>query len=372
MVRYISFFLYSLRGGGIPRVMTNLANEFAERGLDVDFVLGEAAGPYLSNLSQKVNVVELGASRALRCIRGLSCYLTREQPEILLSANTHLNLVALLAHKYSRVSTRLVITEHAEYYQAQKNRRRKYHILSQIIPFLIALEYPWADQVVGVSESVTDSLIDRFKFRGDLLSTIWNPVISEEFQNMVNQPVSHPWFEDKETHIVVSIGRKKKKKNYPLLLESIAEVKKNLPIRLLILGEGEDRVMLEALRKRLNLTEEVQFLGFVENPFPYLKHADLFVLTSLWEGLPTVLIEALAVGTPVVVTDSPGGSREIIEMAGTGRLVPVDDRKALVQSILEELTEDDTEEIETALAPFTTTSSADLYLELFNNLCRGE
>jgi len=265
-----------------------------------------------------------------------------------------------------------VITEHAEYYQAQKNRRNKYRILSQIIPFLMALEYPWADQVVGVSESVTDSLIDRFKFRIDHLSTIWNPVISKEFQNLVNQPVSHPWFEDKETHIVLSIGRLSVQKNYPMLLESIAEVKKTIPIRLIILGEGEDRVMLETLRKRLNLTEEVQFLGFVENPFPYLKHADLFVLTSLWEGLPTVLIEALAAGTPVVVTDSPGGSREIIEMAGMGRLVPVDDRKALVQSILEELSEGDKVEIETALTPFTTTSSADLYLKLFNNLSRGE
>jgi glycosyltransferase involved in cell wall biosynthesis len=117
------------------------------------------------------------------------------------------------------------------------------------------------------------------------------------------------------------------------LIEAFAQVRKSHPTRLLILGEGEERPQLEALIRQLGLEQDVNLPGFVSNPYPYMAHAALFVLSSRWEGLPTVLVEAMSLRTPVIATDCPSGPREILGNGQYGQLVPVGDSSALALAI---------------------------------------
>ena len=365
----IAFFLYWFQGGGIPRIMTNLAEEFRNQGFSVDFVVGKAQGKYLSNLTGGINIIELKSPRAVLCIPGLITYLKRHQPDIFITANTHLNLVGLFSHHFASIPGLIVISEHAAYEQAHENRRKKNPLLAFLITKLISRFYLWADQIVGVSQSVTQSLIDRFNFDDNRISTIWNPVLTDSFQHLLDQPVSHPWFVARKYPVVVSVGRLTRQKNFPLLIRALTEVNQHQPTRLVILGDGEDRAALENLRDELKLTSKVQFLGYVDNPYPYIREADLFVLASLWEGLPTVLIEALAAGAPVIAADCPGGTREIIEAAGAGRLVPVNDLPELTKAIREELSlRGESIQSKPDLTLFTAGKAAESYLALFNRL----
>jgi len=369
----ITFFLYWFQGGGIPHVMTNLAAEFRNRGFSVDFVIGKAQGKYMGSLTSGINIVELNSPRAILCIPGLIAYLKHYQPDIFITANTHLNLVGLFSHHSARIPGKIVVTEHAAYEQADDNRRRKNPLMAFIISKLISKFYLWADHIVCVSQSVKNSLIHRFNFDHNQISTIWNPVLTDNYWYLLDQPVSHPWFADRQYPVMLSVGRLTRQKNFPLLLRALSEVNQHQSVRLIILGEGEDRVALESLRDELRLTSKVQFMGFVDNPFPYFREADLFVLTSLWEGLPTVLIEALAAGAPVIATDCPGGTREIIEATGAGRLVPVDDLEELTRAIREELSpEAGTSRSRPDVTPFLADVAADSYLSLFNRLVPRE
>jgi glycosyltransferase involved in cell wall biosynthesis len=133
--------------------------------------------------------------------------------------------------------------------------------------------------------------------------------------------------------VLIAVGRLQIQKDYPTLLRAFAQVRQKRPVRLLILGEGKERPMLEELIKTLGVEEDVSLPGFVMNPFAYMARASLFVLSSRWEGLPTVLIEAMCCGTPVVSTDCPSGPREILREGQYGQLVPVGEPTALARAI---------------------------------------
>jgi len=131
----------------------------------------------------------------------------------------------------------------------------------------------------------------------------------------------------------LSIGRLTKAKNYSTLIEAFAKVRQQRDVRLAILGNGEERPSLEGLVRRLGLENDVWLPGFVDPPYPYLARASVFVQSSIWEGFPTVIVEALAFGVPVVSTDCPSGPREILENGRFGELVPVGDVEALADAI---------------------------------------
>jgi glycosyltransferase involved in cell wall biosynthesis len=150
-------------------------------------------------------------------------------------------------------------------------------------------------------------------------------------------PVDHPWFNQGGCPIILSIGRLTIAKDYPTLIKAFAKVKRQRDARLVIIGEGEERKVIEDLVRRLGLEKFVWLPGFLNPPYPYLARASLFVLSSIWEGLPTAIIEALALGIPVVSTDCPGSPREILENGRFGELVPVGNVQALADAILRNL-----------------------------------
>jgi glycosyltransferase involved in cell wall biosynthesis len=194
--------------------------------------------------------------------------------------------------------------------------------------------YPWTNGVVVVSQGVRDDMVQVTGVPRRHITVIYNPsVVGAEIQEKANEPLDHPWFEPGQPPVLVAVGRLQQQKDYPMLLQAFAQVRRSQPARLLILGEGRERPMLEALIKELNLEDDVGLPGFVMNPYAYIARASLFVLSSRWEGLPTVLIEALCCGTPAVSTDCPSGPREILRKGKYGTLTPVGDAAAFAQAI---------------------------------------
>lgn len=150
--------------------------------------------------------------------------------------------------------------------------------------------------------------------------------------------LSHPWFAfERAMPVVVAVGRLRKQKDFETLLRAFARVLQTRPAHLVILGEGEERDNMQALAETLGIAVDVELAGFAANPLPYFRDVDLFVLSARYEGLPTVLIEALACSTPFVSTDCPSGPREIIKIAGSGDLVRVVDVEALARAIEQQL-----------------------------------
>ena len=326
----LTLFLPSLRGGGAERVMVNLARGFSERGLKVDLVLAGVEGPYLAEVPPIVRIVDLKARRVLASLPGLVRYLRRERPEALLSAMHHANVVAIWATKFSGVSTRIAVSIHnTTSVSLQKVR----HLRSRLLPYLAGRFYPGADAIIAVSKGVAEDFSNISGVPLERITVIYNPVVTPELFERAKEPFEHPWFASGEPPVILGVGRLTKQKDFPTLIRAFELVRRERPARLMILGEGEERPQLEALIKELGLQEDVALPGFVDNPYAYMAQAAVFVLSSAWEGLPTVLIEAMACGCPVVSTDCPSGPAEILENGKYGPLIPVGDADKLAEAI---------------------------------------
>ncbi len=327
----LAIYLPSLGGGGAEKVMVTLANAFAGRGLQVDMVLAQAEGPYLEQVAGDVTIVNLDASGAAASLPGLVRYLRRERPCALLSALNYANVVALLARKLAGVATRVVVSERSVISEEAMIYRGMTH---KVVYLLVRLFYPWADGIITVSHSAAHSLSHFAAIPLSAITPIYNPFHLEEMQHLAAQPLSHPWFAPGEPPVVLSAGRLSQQKDQHSLISAFARVRTSRRIRLMLLGEGRLRSALENHARTLGLSDDdIAMPGFVENPFPYMRRAALFALTSRLEGLPGVLVQAMACGTPVVATDCPGGSREILEDGRWGRLVPVGDVETLAAAI---------------------------------------
>jgi glycosyltransferase involved in cell wall biosynthesis len=184
---------------------------------------------------------------------------------------------------------------------------------------------------------------------------------------LARQAPDHPWLAPGQPPVILGVGRLSQAKDFPTLIRAFAKVRSRRAVRLIILGEGEARVELEALVGELGLADDVALPGFRENPMSYMAASALFVLSSAWEGLPTVLIEALAAGTRVVSTDCPSGPREILQGGLLGTLVPVGDATALADAMTDALDRPGTALPPDALTPFTSDAAVDHYLRLIEN-----
>lgn len=334
MQNRVAVFLPNLLGGGAERVMLNLTEGFLKEGLNVDLLLAQKEGPFLNKIPEGVSLVDLHAPRVRYALFNLKKYLQARQPAGLLSSMNHANIVALLARGMARVPTRIVMTLHNTLSVRMKETSALYNA---IWPRILKSAFQRADSVVAVSQGVADDVARMTGFSREKIEVIYNPVITSELFIKAAEPVEHPWFKSGEPPVVIAVGRLHKQKNYPLLIRAMAEVRQTRPARLIILGEGEDRRVLQDLIVSLGLQDWVALPGFVPNPYAYMRHSSLFVLSSLWEGLPTVLIEAMAVGVPVVATDCPSGPFEILKGGQLGELIPVDNLSALTSAILKVL-----------------------------------
>ncbi len=327
----VALFLPNLGGGGAERMMVNLAFGLQGRGVPVELVLAAARGPYLAEVSEELSVVDLGAKSVLQSIPALTRYLRQVRPEVLVATLKYANLAALWARRLAGVGTRVYLRE-ANMLSVGARPSPK----SQFILELVKRCYPWADGVIAVSKGVEEDVRAFVGLPESKTCTIYNPVVSDAIFARSLEPVAHPWFLA-ETPVVLGVGRLTRQKDFATLVRAFAQVRREREAKLVILGEGEDRSALQALIQELGLSEDAVLPGFVDNPFAYMARASVFVLSSLWEGLPGVLIQALACGCPAVSTDCPSGPAEILEGGRYGRLVPIADAERMARAILETL-----------------------------------
>ena len=328
---HIAIFLPSLSGGGAERVMVSLANAFAGRGYSVDLVLAAAEGPYLADVAPTVRIVDLKAGRVLKALLPLARYMRRECPASMLVAMTHANVIALAAKILARAPVRLVVSERSTI-SVESERARGWG--ARGVYALVPKLYSGADAIVAVSQAAGSDLVRFAGLPANAVRVIYNPFDLTRIQSRATELTGHPWFAPGQPPIVLATGRLSEPKDFPCLLGAFALLRITRKARLLILGEGELRSELEDQIAKMGLTaDEGQMPGFVANPFAYMARCAVFVLSSRWEGLPGVLIEAMAAGAPVVSTDCLSGPREILEDGRWGTLVPVGDSHALAGAI---------------------------------------
>ncbi|MHA2282682.1 MAG: glycosyltransferase [Planctomycetota bacterium] len=334
--KQIAIFLPALYGGGAERTMLNLAQGIANCGYAVDLVLAQVEGPYLTEIPESVRLVDLGQgilvnnNRTLKRLPALVRYLRREQPDAMLSALNRANFVALWARRLAGTPQRLVINEQNTLSQDALNAQFR---LAWLLPYLAKYFYRWADSVVGVSQGVADDLVQVVGIPKQLVKVIYNPGVMPGISEKAKSPLDHPWFQPGEPPVLLAVGRLTKQKDFTILIKAFALLRQSRSARLLIVGEGPERQMLETLIQQLDVKEDISIPGFIENPYAYMGRASVFILSSLWEGLPTVLMEALFCGAPIVATDCPSGPREILRNGEDGRLVPMNDHIALAEAM---------------------------------------
>lgn len=348
--------------GGITPVVSNLAKGFAGRGFAVGMLvrLPKQANLPAEPLGPGVRIIDLGTSHRLSTAFAVARYLRRERPAALLAAGHRFNLAAAWVNRFSH-ATRTVLSVHNNVSsEAQRHgrlwTRRRFQAISRF--------YRWADGIVTVSKGVADDLLAHTTLPADRVRVIHNPVVTPELLARGEEPLDHPWFAPDSPPVILGVGRLSPQKRFDILLRAFAQVRQQRPCRLLILGEGDDRTELENLATELGVADDVSLPGFVPNSPAFMKRAAVFALSSAWEGLPTVLIEALAAGTPIVATDCPSGPREILASGRYGHLVPVGDSDALAQGILQSLQQPlKPDDWQAAIRPYQPDTVIDQYLD---------
>jgi len=330
-MKQIAILMPSLDGGGVQRSMLTLSKGLVEQGFLVDFVLVKAQGSFINHVPVNARVIDLGASRALSALPRLVSYLRENNPSALISAQTHINAIAIIARKLSRVKTNLIVSERNDLLLAtQSNNNFKEKFRPMVVRFL----YPYADHIVAVSNGVAKDIARILPGELDRVCVIYNSIDVLEIQQKAQSLVEHPWVNQSGIPFILAVGRLEKQKDYPTLLGAFAILIRNMPARLIILGEGEERADLEKLITSLGISSDVSMPGFIENPYAYMSRANVFVLSSAWEGFPNVLAEALACNVPVVSTDCHSGPAEILDNGRYGSLVPVGDVNGMAQAII--------------------------------------
>ena len=390
----IAIFMPSLTGGGAEIMLLRLAEEFVKRGNEVDLVLSRVRGDFDRKVPKTLDPIRLrscsaltarrlalraagrdwpvilrpvlsaiSASWALRYLPGLSGYLREHRPDVLLSANTWPNLVAVWARRLAGVPCRTVLSERV--HLSARVQHLRLHTRWRHLPRLIRRFYIEADAVVTVSEGVADDLISTTGLNSDLVKALPNPVVSSQIEDLAKAPVPHPWLEAGQPPVILGVGRLHPQKDFPSLLRAFARLRRQRPARLMILGEGAERANLEQLSRQLEIEADCAFPGHVDNPFAYMSRSSVFVLSSRYEGLPGVLIQAMACGCQVVSTDCPSGPQEILRGGELGMLVPVGDADALARGIADRLDNPvPAEAIRQRAAAYSVDAATDAYLRV--------
>lgn len=372
----VAFFAPYTEHVGTAGVMLKLSAHFEEHGVSADLIRTYREWP--DNRSVMGRLVDLsegwsnvGIDRlpfpwkkffmAATILPRLVRYLRREQPDVLITGL--LPSVAVVARDISGVDVKVVASIQG---LPQHDTLR-----SLLWPFLFSR----MDGVVAPVPSIANQTADIAGLTSSDIDIIPNPVVTGDILAAGTRQPDHQWFKD-DVPIIVAVGRQTRQKDFSTLLRAHAHLLDSREVRLIVPGKTDERTgdLLE-LRDELDLTHSVDFPGFVDNPYAYMESADVFVLSSAWEGPGHVLIEALALGTPVVSTDCPSGPREILDDGAAGVLIPVGDSETMAAEISrlldnEELRERYSRAGRRAATQFFADPAGARYLALCKNLAR--
>jgi glycosyltransferase involved in cell wall biosynthesis len=347
--------------GGVERMVTNLCAEFAND-VQVDLLAIKSAGGHASRIPPTVNLIQLQAKHAWTAVPEIARYLRDARPDALLVAKDRAGRAALKAKRrggsavpvWIRLGTNL---------SAALERKDAFSRWLRVSP--MRRLYPLAAGVVAVSEGVKDDTVRVTGLPASRVHVIRNPVITARLAEQAAEPAPHEWLANKTLPVVVGMGRLTRQKDFPTLLRAFAVLQATTPSRLIILGEGKDREALTQLAAELGITERLLLAGFQKNPYAWLARADLFVLSSAWEGSPNALTEALALGIPSVSADCPSGPVEILDRGRYGSLLKIGDVPGFAAAMQMTLANPlPAATLKQAVDEYRATTSARRYLEL--------
>ncbi len=379
---HIAVFIFGLTGGGATRRTLALAEGFAAKGHEVDMVVIDGTGPLAASVPETVRLIRLEKLNPFGklCIRGkrrrriflaqpaLAQYLRIMKPDCLMSAANHINLAAIGACRFSRTDTPLIIRISNHITASLKKR----HGLKKKLRYLaVKGMYRYAQAVITVSDGIAADVADVANIGPELITTIYNPVFTSDLALRASQSVDHPWLNSTGCPVILAAGRLAAQKDFITLVRAFAMVRERTDARLIILGEGKQRGKIQAAALAANVTDHVDMPGYVDNPLAWMAKASIFCLSSAWEGLPGVLIEAMSTGCPVVSTDCPSGPAEILENGRYGLLVPPGDFKAMADALVYTLeSPPQREKLVDRASYFSVDRSVNQYLKLLARVCK--
>lgn len=364
MPNKIAILLPNLQGGGAERVNLDLASEFRIAGYEIDILLMKAEGDLMDEAMSAFKVTSLKAPRVRDLTWKLTNYLKVTKPEALLVSMWPLTVVSVLSKCLARVPTKLILIEHS-ILSSQYESWGIFHRSTMRLSMAVA--YRLASFCVGVSKGVARDMADLAWLSPNSVKVIYNPIPYKITSGCKSDNrIDELWgSNDRNKLRVLTVGSFKSAKNYPLLLRAFSRLSRRMDVKLMLLGEGKLRPQLLVLSEELGIADQVVMPGFYKNTELFYQSADLFVLSSNREGLPTVLIEALAAGKPVVSTDCNSGPAEILCDGEFGTLVPVNDEVALADAMEQGLNATyDSEKLRARARDFAPKIAARKYLEL--------
>jgi glycosyltransferase involved in cell wall biosynthesis len=362
-----AIYMHDLSPGGVERQCLVLTRELQARGVDIVLVVHQMRGELLPMLPEGVRVVNLDSARTLQDVWRLRRFLLDEHPDVFMANVDHNNIAAALANALAGSATKLVICQHNPLtagFHATVNWKHR------VVPLFYRALASRIDHAVAVSDGIAAELMSA-GFPRSKVSTIFNAVIGDDFEDRASVPVLHPWLATKDRPVFVSAGRLVEMKDQRTLLRAFAIHVRKRASRLMLLGAGPMLGALRELAGSLGIAEHVAFEGFVPNPLPYMRAADAFVLSSRSEGFGNVLVEAMGCGTPVISTDCPHGPSDILARGEYGILVPPRDPEALAPAfgrILDDRARWPRERLLARAGAFSYAACADEYARLFRQL----
>ncbi|MCH8504966.1 MAG: glycosyltransferase [Ectothiorhodospiraceae bacterium] len=351
--------------GGTYRRLMNQIHVWTRDGWSVELVTfrdGEMFYP--DEMPSSVQCVHLGTRGKLATTLALWRYLRRRRPQVILSVNHISNVILAQVGRLPDTGTRRFLSVPNTFGESDKlaaepqRREQKFKEIRRL--------YPRSDGVIAVSDGVRDDLLNNVGLRGVTVERIYSGSVAQVTLERAGEPVDHPWLADKTCPVILSAGRLVPQKDYATLLRAFARLRERREARLIIVGKGRDQEELEALSKELGIQDAVDLPGFVDNPYAWMARSDVFALSSRWEGLVNVVMEALGLGVPIVSTDCPSGPREILAGGRYGILVPMKDPDALAEGIDRTLRGEAPQfNREDAVRPFRAETAAQAYLDFF-------
>ena len=335
MLKWVSFIIPTLPGGGAERVIIQLLQHIDRKRFSPCLVLFQEKGTLMKDLPSDVKLYAFikkdyvhGLKQLLELIK-LASLIKRTKPRVIVSFMWYTNVISLLARMLCgiRAKHKVIVSERTTLSFTYGGR-----LIGWLRRRVTQLLYPTADRVIAQTRQTKQELLETTHLQADRVKVIHNPVDIQALEEISKEPIEVIWF-NLELPLVLSIGRLTIEKGFEHLIRAFAQVIKEHPAHLVILGEGKERCRLQGLVNQLGVKEWVHLPGFEKNPYKYLAHSTLFVLSSLYEGFPNVLLEALALGVPSVATRCPTGPEEIITDGVDGILVPPANESALADAI---------------------------------------
>lgn len=339
----VQVILPNLAVGGAERATILLLKHLNRENFNATLLLYKKEGKFLNGVPPDIPIKSIesplwGVSSKPAKIIKLSREIKSENPDLVWSHMRGCNLDTIIAtNLFNDVPT--ISTAHGNLTSQlflETNATTRF-----LVKMLAKSLYPFSDGIIAVSRGVKDDLVKNYGVPEQKIKVIYNPIDLDYISRAKQVEVDHPWFFDDDIPVIISVGRLVPQKGYSYLLKSFKLMGKKVPCRLVIIGQGEERNRLKRLAQNLGIGDSVAFLGLQENPFKYVSRSSVFVLSSLVEGFPIVLLETMVCGVPVVSTRCPSGPDEIIENGINGLLVPVADVNSMADAIMRLLTDEE-------------------------------